>query len=108
MNKKFKLPRKRKKRFKKDRYVKSFKNYGGLYCVWRNYYSPELSMVQAMGVVLGQPDLDLDTMKWSFPQSEAKSLSSKELYEWYKEHYPNDKLKQHYSKQNIFKYYYMG
>lgn len=80
---KFKLPRKRKKQYKKN-HSKIY--YSKEYYEW--FYFRRRVEVRGMEVILNYP----------------KTSTNKELLEWYQTHHPNDKLAHHYCKQNRHKW----
>ena len=121
--KKFRLGRKRKKKFKKDLENKNYpriirkdkslmkklrkdilSGYGTLLQKYQIFYFDERLWVRAMSVVLGYPEYNLETGEWSFNPKLAKPLSSEKMVEWYTKHYPSDKIKIHYAKQNFNKW----
>lgn len=82
---KFRLPRKKKKQFKKDDFL--FKLHYNKEC-WEWFYFKRRIEVRCMEVILKYP---------------AKA-NDDELLEYYKKHYPNDKLAHHYCRQNRHKW----
>lgn len=89
---KWKLPRKLKKKIP---YHKRSNKY------WFEYYffSRRLD-VNAMEVCLTYPKWDKEKHEYEFDPKLFKRATNEQLLEWYKKHYPNDKLAHHFCKQN--------
>jgi len=85
-NLKFKLPRKKKKKFKKDCYP-HFKSYYNKEC-WEWFYFKRRVEVRNMEVIINYPDI----------------ISNTELLSWYEENCPNDKLAKMFCLQNRHKW----
>lgn len=79
---KFKLPRKRKKQYKKDNYP--FFSTWFYKESWEWFYFKRRVEVRCLEVIMKYPD----------------KVGNEELLEWYKEYYPNDKLSHSYCIQN--------
>ena len=71
---------------------------------WEWFYFQRRVEVSSMFTVFNCPDngyIDKETGKWiRYEVPIQNSMTNEELLEWYKEHYPEDKLAQHYCMQN--------
>ena len=98
----FKLPRKKKKDFKKRGHM--WKYYLSSKCNWEAVMFPRRIDVRCMEIILTYPKLNMGTVEWEFDPNIANPATNEQLLSWYKEHYPNDKLAQHYCIQNRHKW----
>ena len=103
----FKLSRKRKKQYKKDLGI--FYNNNITREDWEWFYFKRRVDVRCMHTILGCPtngEIDKKTGMWiTFEEPIQNYIDDDILLEWYKKHYPNDKLAHHYCKQNRNKWY---
>lgn len=75
---------------------------------WEWFYFKRRVEVQCMYTILGCQDtgyIDKQTGKWiRYDKPKENYVNDEILLNWYKKHYPNDKLAHHYCKQNRIKY----
>lgn len=81
MSQMFKLPRKKKKQYKKDN---PFYNIQRDKENWEWFYFKRRVEVRGMAVIIDYPNV----------------LSDEQLLNWYRTYYPNDKIAQHFCRQN--------
>lgn len=94
----FKLPRKAKKKYKKDNPI--FYNCSREKERWEWFYFRRRVEVRCMEVILTYPEYNKETGKYEFDPKLAKPATNEQLLAYFKKHYPNDKLSHHFCRQN--------
>jgi hypothetical protein len=94
-----KLPRKSKKKFKKDCPYSQIDKYS-----WEWFYFKRRVEVRCMEVTLLYPKYDIEQNKYEFDPKNAKIATNEQLLAFYKEHYPNDKIAHCFCMQNRHKW----
>ncbi len=96
---KFKLPRKKKKKYKKDCWFPIIKKEE-----WEWYFFRRRVEVRCMEVILTYPNYNVEIGKYEFDPKLRVDATNEQLLEWYKKYYPNDKFSHHYCKENRHKW----